>query len=183
MSSPTAALAGTLLVAVLWVSPPLSAETVQPAANPAQLAEPTGVLCVTASSLLDAAPVTQTKCGRRLGLATGQIWDFRAAPDGSFQIVNQMSGKCLEVSADEKPDLAIQGTCRTKDLNRQLWELRSSGGPPSVVRLVSRAGGKCLEVPGSSGELGRQLILNRCKTAAPGWVDQFYVIAQLPPVK
>jgi hypothetical protein len=181
-----------LTLTLLLLSPPLGAASattaaagapVQPAANPAQLAEPNGAWCVTASSQLDGAPVTQTRCGHLLGLAAGQIWDFRTTPEGGFQIVNLQSGKCLEVSAAPKPGLAIQNPCKTKDRSRQLWELQASGGPPAVVRLVNRSGGKCLQVPGSSVDADTQFVLNPCKTSGPGWIDQFYVIAELPPVK
>src|SRR4051812_35214462 len=72
-----------------------------------------------------------------------QKWEFRDAGGGYFQIVNQNSGKCLDVANASAANGAnvIQYTCGGGQ--NQQWQWVATG---SYFQVRARHSGKCLDV-------------------------------------
>ncbi|WP_043628897.1 RICIN domain-containing protein [Nonomuraea candida] len=81
-----------------------------------------------------------------------QLWDFRpvAGVPGAYTLVNQLSGKCLDVSGVSAADGAplIQWSCGNGAQNQQftLRKVTYPGNDPHDYQLVARHSGKCVDV-------------------------------------
>jgi hypothetical protein len=95
-----------------------------------------------------------------------QLWNFRPV-SGAYTLVNQQSGKCLEVAAASTADGAAiqQATCTDGAANQQftLRRVTYSGNDPHDYQLVARHSGKCVDVEGASTTVGARLIQWPCR--------------------
>ncbi len=84
-----------------------------------------------------------------------QLWNFRPVPGvaNTYTIVNQQSGKCLDVNGASTADGAavIQWTCHAAT-NQQftLRKVTYAGNDPHDYQLLARHSGKCVDVSGIS---------------------------------
>jgi hypothetical protein len=88
---------------------------------------------------------------------------FQDAGDGYVRVVNQNSGKCLDVASASTADGAnvIQYACGG-GANQQ-WQWQAVG---SYSRLVARHSGKCLDVVGSGTGDGADIQQYTCGSGA-----------------
>jgi hypothetical protein len=98
-----------------------------------------------------------------------QLWNFRpvAGADGTFTVVNQQSGKCLEVNGASTADGAAvaQRTCADGAANQQftLRKVTYGGNDAHDYQLVARHSGKCVDVNGVSTAVRAPVIQWTCK--------------------
>jgi hypothetical protein len=86
-----------------------------------------------------------------------QQWTFAGFSDGTYQIVNRRSGKCLTVGGNSPFRGAgiVQYTCA--GATNQRWRIEYVGGQVTIrLRVVSSE--LYLDVPGSTANWGTQLI-------------------------
>ncbi|MFJ6727932.1 ThuA domain-containing protein [Streptomyces sp. NPDC091281] len=105
----------------------------------------------------DGAPVIQYTPNN----SAAQRWKLNDAGDGTFTLVAEVSGKCLEVpggQGDTEGAQLRQWSCNGG--GNQKWKVQSAG--TDVYRVLSAPSGKCLDVPGHSTENEVQLIQWTC---------------------
>lgn len=124
----------------------------------------TGMCLTVAEEYGDAngTPVIQVPCTNPLSEA--QLWYFQIFANGDGQLVNLLHDKCLDVPA---ADVFMNGTklwvwdCMGPRQMNQFWSIQviygSSGAYPART-FVSRASGKCIDVPAEfKNEIGTQV--------------------------
>jgi hypothetical protein len=90
---------------------------------------------------------------------TNQQWTFRLQPDGTYEVVNVNSGKCLSVYNNSLAGGGALVQYRCYGVANQHWNVRfdlTSGD--KVIRLQSASSGMFVDVPGGTGDWGTQLI-------------------------
>jgi hypothetical protein len=102
-----------------------------------------------------------------------QQWSFRPVPGvaDTFTVVNQHSGKCLDVAGAATADGAqvVHGTCGA--VTSQQFTLRRvtyAGNDPHDFQLVARHSGKCVDVSGVSTAARAPVIQWTCKSVSQG---------------
>ncbi|NUT37582.1 MAG: beta-xylosidase [Hamadaea sp.] len=105
-----------------------------------------------------------------------QQWTFQpvAGVADTYTVINQQSGKCLDVSGVSSADGAavIQWTCNSGSLNQQftLRKVTYAGNDPRDFQLVARHSGKCVDVSQIStapGALIHQWVCNPAGQGSP----------------
>ncbi|GEC10235.1 hypothetical protein SSP24_78900 [Streptomyces spinoverrucosus] len=88
-----------------------------------------------------------------------QEWIFRRNGNGTFQIVNSASGKCLDIYEAESGDgtPVIQYSCTGG--SNQRWRVKASG---TAFQIVSAMNSKCLEVFGGTSRDGDDVAVWSC---------------------
>ncbi|MDQ7805482.1 RICIN domain-containing protein [Amycolatopsis sp. A133] len=98
-----------------------------------------------------------------------QLWTFRPVPGaaGAYTVVNQQSGKCLEVAGAAADDGAAvqQRTCTDGATNQQFTPRRVTygGNDSHDYQLVARHSGKCVDVSGVSTAARAQVLQWTCR--------------------
>jgi hypothetical protein len=101
-----------------------------------------------------------------------QLWNFTPVQGvaDTYTVVNQQSGKCLDVPSTADGAAVVQQTCSPGSASQQyaLRKVTYSGNDPHDYQLVARHSGKCLDVNGISTAAGARIIQWACKSAAQG---------------
>jgi hypothetical protein len=126
-------------------------------------------LDVVGASTADGANVQQFRCH----LGANQQWKIipnlgpTLEPDGTYLIINQNSGKCLDVVGASTADGANvqQYTCHRQANQRWIIRYDQHRGDRATYRFVNVRSGKCLEVAGSSTADGANVRQSTCDGA------------------
>ncbi|MFJ8958333.1 RICIN domain-containing protein [Lentzea sp. NPDC102401] len=101
-----------------------------------------------------------------------QLWNFTPVQGvaDTYTVVNQQSGKCLDVPSTADGAAVVQQTCSPGSASQQysLRKVTYGGNDPHDYQLVARHSGKCLDVNGISTAAGARIIQWACKSAAQG---------------
>ncbi len=109
-------------------------------------------LCLTGGTY---RTVTQATCGA----AQGQRWLFSNVGGNNLEVVDAMSGHCLDVAYGAADNGTGVGVYACHQGQNQQWQLQGSGGTTAIVNAGT---GKCLDVPDSSTSQGIALVIWDC---------------------
>lgn len=142
-------------------------------------------LSVLGRSRDDLAPVIENTCAGDLGdpldlpsaLLPDQVWRFEYAGDNHVQVVNDFSGKCLDVRGGDRRDGAtiIQFRC-DRAAGNQRWQMTAVAFGEDAHALVA-GGASCADVYGGLTTTGADIGLFGCH----GGTNQQWQLAAIPP--
>jgi hypothetical protein len=141
---------------------------------PAAVVAPTGVHSLKLRGVTDMCldvPSSSTSDGEVIQLYTcnntgAQRFTFQPVTDGFYRIVNQNSGKCLDVQGelDELGALVQQLGCTAKPVDAPNQQFRLEPTDSGYYRVIPRHSVKCFRMKNGGTVTGTQLTQYDCKT-------------------
>ena len=112
-------------------------------------------------SSADGAVLQQWSCASPV--LSQQAWSLVAADGPWFQVMSQLSGKCMSPQGGGSADgtKLVQGPCDQASAVQQFRLVDAGSG---AWRLVSRPSGKCVDVPSNASTDGLDLQLSGCSS-------------------